>query len=172
MIVYDLNPEKFEKAAKLFDDPYEMLAAVIEQSTADAAQPALAAAQSTPRPSVHPFRWSYDPEADKRARNYYFAAVARGEIPTDGTRYLRSGRLGKSFDVGVQELNNSIDAVFGTKFDKASFVVGNDDGSIKQIPGHEKTGWYRFAIPAQQFTDDVVQGVERELPGVIEKRIA
>ncbi|MEL6527872.1 MAG: hypothetical protein AAFQ07_19400 [Chloroflexota bacterium] len=151
--------------------PSALVRASVEIATANASNDALRAVQRTPRPSVHPFRWSLDSNANARARRWYFAAVARGEIRTDGTRYVRSGDLGKSFDVFVEERSNSIDAVFGSDFDKASYVTGNADGSVSQIPGHARTGWFEFNEPAQQFVTDVVAGVQRELPNQFEKAV-
>ena len=159
-----------KRLTKTVDDIPAILAGVVELAVSEASDPALDAMQATPRPSVHPFVWSLNPEKQQRARRYYFAAIARGEIPTDGTRYRRSGRYGKSFDAGVQEHKDSIDAVLGSDFDKASYVAGNEDSSIKQIPGHVKTGWQAFRPIAASWSDDVVQVVQRELPGAIQER--
>lgn len=170
-IQYDANTEQLNKYVAVFGDIQDVVTTAVELAVADASPSALQAARATPRPAVHPFRWSYDPQKNAKARRYYHAAIARGEIRTDGSRYIRSGRHGKSFDTGVRETNNGVEAVFGSDFDKASYVVGNEDGSIKQIPGHDRTGWTPFQQPAEQFVDDVVKGVDKEIPNVFTKRV-
>ncbi|MGB1288002.1 MAG: hypothetical protein ACPG7F_15805 [Aggregatilineales bacterium] len=172
MIPYIVADDKaFKKLDTAINSIPEILAGVVEFAVSEASDPALSALQATPRPSVHPFIWSLNPEKQRRAQRYYFAAIARGEIPTDGTRYRRSGRYGKSFDAGVKETKDSVDAVLGSDFDKASYVAGNEDGSIKQIPGHVKTGWQAFRPIATSWADDVVQVVQRELPGAIQRKV-
>ncbi len=170
-IEYVADVKQLNKYSEAFDDIDDVVKTAVELAVADASPSALQAARNTPRPSVHPFVWSYDPIKQAKARRWYFAAIKRGEINTNGQRYVRSGKFGRSFDTGVQDHGDSIDAVFGSDFDKSSYVVGNADESIKQIPGHDTTGWQKFAIPAEQFEDDVVKGVQKELPNVFEKRV-
>lgn len=171
MIQYDFDTDKLNQLASVFQDPRQLVSAVVEQATADSANSALSAVQSYPRPSVHPFRWSYDPAKQDRARRWYFAAIKRGEISTDGTRYKRTNKFKQSWDVGVQESASSIDAVLGSDFEKASYVVGDDTGNIGQVPGHDRTGWYDFQQPAEQFQDDIIREVEKALPDVIERKV-
>lgn len=168
-IVGDLEP--FNDILNTIENAEDILASVVEGAIAEVSQSYLAELAEYPRPSVHPFRWSYDDAANERARRWYFAAIRRGEIPTDGTRYKRSGRFGKSWDSVVQETGDSVDAVLGTKFDKASYVVGNADGTLNQIPGHKRTGWYEFQPIGERWADDVVRVVRREFPGEIERRL-
>ncbi|GAB4527821.1 MAG: hypothetical protein OHK0046_45980 [Anaerolineae bacterium] len=96
--------------------------------------------QSIPRPSVHPFVWSPNPAAHRRAARWYFAALARGEIPTDGTRYLRSGRMAADWTAETR-LTEDGTLLVGVVNDApaASYVYGSD--TFRQVPGHRTTGW-------------------------------
>lgn len=171
MIDYDANPRAFDKYIKLFNEPQIVIETALELAIAKTAQPAIDSIGNAPRPAVHPFRWSLDPQKQAKARRWYFAAIKRGEINTNGSHYVRSGKYKKSFNVAVQPSSDGIDAVFGSNFNKASFIAGNEDRTLKQIPGHETTGWNEFAPVADKWVDDTLQALEQELPGIIKKRV-
>lgn len=172
LVDYDIDTKQLDALARVFADVRDIVASTIEQVTADVAPSILDVARNYPRPAVHPFVWSNDPIANRRAQRYYHAAIARGEISTNGSRYVRTNKFANGFDVRVEESSNSTDAVLGNNFDKSTYIVGSADGSVNQIVGHDRTGWNPFRNVAQQFENDIVQGVDRALPNAIEKRIS
>ena len=85
-----------------------------------------------------PFVWSYNANAQRRARNWWFAAIA-GKIPgvtikTDGKHYRRTGKLLKNIKVRLKRNNILVEFP-----DVAKWVIWK-----QQIPSHKKTGWKRL----------------------------
>lgn len=90
-----------------------------------------------PGPSVHPFVWSYNKAANDRARRWWFMAIDKGLVRTDGVRYVRSGELGESWEMIYDASNGTI--TFFNSADGAGYVIGD-----RQIPGHRRTGWQQI----------------------------
>lgn len=87
-----------------------------------------------PQPTL-PFKWSFDPIANARARRWYFAnKVPRGSA---GGRYQRSGALGKNYDMEF-DFDFEGDTIFylTNATPGAEYVVGE-----RQVPSHERSGW-------------------------------
>lgn len=92
-----------------------------------------------------PFIWSYDPAKQNRARRWYFANKAKGNI---GGRYQRTGGLGKAWETkavitplaGEIELINTSPA--------ATYVYGP-----LQVPSHYLTGWQPLGDSEKQVTE-------------------
>ena len=93
------------------------------------------------------FIWSPDPAADARARRYYFAAIRRGEIATDGEHYIRTGGYGESWQMTFGNSGSAfVIRIFSTM--PGSIYVGGslnqrsvNEAREWQIPGHTTTGW-------------------------------
>jgi len=104
-----------------------------------------------PPPSKHPFQWSSDPSANRRAQQWWFAKVSSGQIATSGNRYIRSKQLAKSFkpDLVLDGGNAAMVIKSNARDSKGRFryrwVVGTfakRDGKRWQIIGHKRTGWF------------------------------
>lgn len=74
--------------------------------------------------------------AKNPSRRKYFAMVAAGEVPSDGSAYSRTGDIETSFEVEIagQFIENLI-RVFN-RHTKARFLYGPH-----QVAGHRNTGW-------------------------------
>lgn len=169
--VYIGDLSAYRRLQDTINDTNAIVREAVEYSAERTRNPFLAGAQGTPPPSVHPFVWSRDPQANARARRWYFGAIARGEIPTDGERYLRSGKLGESFTITVVDNQGAIESVFGSSANSASYVVGNADGSLQQIPGHDTTGWWQFQPLADAWVDEATREAAEAIARITEERI-
>lgn len=157
--------------ASAVDASSDLLFEAVQFSVERTKNPFLAAAKGTPRQAVHPFVWSNDPAANERARRWYFAAIKRGDIPTDGTRYIRSGKFGNSFDIVAMRDGDDVIATFGSSASAASYIVGNADGSLQQIPGHRRTGWYEFDLLAEVWAEERIRETAERLAVLVEKSL-
>lgn len=90
-------------------------------------------------PSSPKFVWSRGKRANNRARRWWFAAIARGEIRTDGHNYIRSGTLQKKWRVYAKVTTDAVTIQVINRGKGAKFVYGNRERP--QIPGHRVTGW-------------------------------
>lgn len=81
-----------------------------------------------------PFVWSTNPEAQKRARRWYFAnKVPRGSA---GGRYQRTGALIEAYRVIADITNYDALITLINTSPGAEYVVGD-----RQVPSHRATGW-------------------------------
>lgn len=96
----------------------------------------LAELTQEPAQPTHPFIWSFDEAAQDRARRWWFAAIARGEVRTDGHRYIRSGMLVFNWEVVVNDTPNSISWSVENNAPGVDYVQGS-----KQVPSHAMSGW-------------------------------
>ncbi len=96
---------------------------------------------------AHPFVWSKKPSAQKRAKGWWFAAIA-GRIPgvrilTSGGRYKRTGRLLKRLKVRFDRPARTITVTGlqgrGRRKLGYRYVVFD-----RQVPSHKRTGWPRI----------------------------
>lgn len=111
------------------------------------------------RQPAHPFIWSFDAEAQGRARRWWFAAIA-GKIPgvtiqTAGGRYRRTGKGPKGITVIFNRPDGTITAeIKNPRFFK--WVVSED-----QVPSHARTPWPNIdkeIIKAEvEFLDNAIQ---------------
>jgi hypothetical protein len=77
-----------------------------------------------PRDSTK-FVWSFNRAANLRARRWWFAAIKRGEVNTDGRHYVRSGTIPNSWQT---EIALSGDTILLTIFNPApgsEYVYGS-----------------------------------------------
>ena len=103
------------------------------------------------------FVWSFNSEANARARRWWFAMIRKGVIPTDGNRYRRTGGMASAFRSMYQyvatEKRHEILIVGG--FRGSRYVVGTfDERRHFQIPGHSSrfgTGWWLLTDVAQEW---------------------
>lgn len=158
--VETLSNGDFSQLNIAIDITPEILHDVVQEGIVETSGAILQQSSEYPRPAVHPFVWSFDPQANARARRWYFAAIARGEISTDGQRYVRTGQFGESFDIVAERQGDDTEAMFGSGFNAASYVVGNASGSVQQIPGHAITGWYQFNVLADVWALELIEFVD------------
>jgi hypothetical protein len=96
------------------------------------------------RKPAHPFIWSKKRSAQKRAKGWWFAAIAGRipgvRIPTSGGRYKRTGRMLKKLKVRFDRPPRTI-TVTGIDINKggALYTVGP-----RQVPSHARTPWPRI----------------------------
>lgn len=84
-----------------------------------------------------PFIWSGDPDAQVRARAWWFAHLRElGIYNPSGGRYQRTGAMVKAWDLRhVAEENGGRVEAFNNA-DGAEYVYGE-----RQVPSHRLTGW-------------------------------
>jgi hypothetical protein len=169
--VFESDVRPLAALLTVLDDSEDIIQDAVRYAVRRTANPTLAAVNFAPRPAVHPFVWSLNPAANERARRWYFAAVKRGEIPTDGTRYVRTGRLNASFDIATEQSDDGFSAVFGTDFDKASYVVGDMTGNLEQVPGHRTTGWWELRPIAEVWVEETDREFRERLAVEVEARL-
>lgn len=87
--------------------------------------------------------WSRNKTLNDKARAWWFANLAEGNIPTDGRHYLRQGGLEKSLRIEVDIENEVVVIRIVNTYDKSRYVVGtlNARGADTRNPSHAKTGW-------------------------------
>jgi hypothetical protein len=102
----------------------------------------------TPGPVASPWDgWSVDAAAHERARRWWFAAVDRGEVATDGRHYKRSGKMERGWFLEVSRDGADTRLDVGNREPGAIHVYGSlnmrSQGEAErwQIPGHRKTRW-------------------------------
>ena len=102
-----------------------------------------------PGPSQHRGRWSNTPDANTRARRYYWWAVHAGVINADPDTgaYIRSGQYGEAWYVAFEATAGVFAFRIGTTYPGAIYVGGSlnqrTPGAAArwQNPGHAATGW-------------------------------
>lgn len=131
-----------------FTDSFDEIAGEIAQEVQQEVEPlALDELGTYPGPSQHRGRWSDDPVANERARRWWFGAIARGEIQTDGEHYIRSGGYGESWYVNFSADQGLYAIRFGSTMPGAAYVGGTLNQRSRgeavrwQNPGHGATGW-------------------------------
>lgn len=85
------------------------------------------------------FIWSRNKAANKRARGWWFANIAKGNINTNGSNYVRTGGLQKRWRVYFNVTTNDATITLENRSRGAKYVYGNKERP--QIPGHKTTGW-------------------------------
>lgn len=120
----------------------EMLEDEIQLVADDMITPALAQiARTAPPRGSNEFVWSDNPSANQRAKNWWFANIKKGRIPTDGRHYARQGRPPYGFRVRVLKDGDKIVIAIGSQWDKSGMVFGSTRFGRGQLPGHKSTGW-------------------------------
>jgi hypothetical protein len=92
------------------------------------------------------FVWSFNREANKKARRWWFRELKLGSINTDGRHYQRTGVIRNSWQT---EISISGDEVILSLFNPApgsEYLYGSPEQ--RQVPGHTATGWPNY----QRFT--------------------
>lgn len=115
-------------------------------------------AREPSRQPAHPFIWSFDTAAQTRARNWWFAAINDKipgvSIPTDGSRYKRTGK-------GIE----GIQVIFDRPLDTIAVEVADDRFynyvvGPRQVPSHQRTGWKRIDLEIEraevEFLDNAI----------------
>jgi len=102
--------------------------------------------KENPRQSSLPYVWSHDPEANARARRWWFANyVKRGRR---GGRYKRRGHLAKSWKVTGTFARNKGEITITNEAPGAKYVFVK----AYQNPSHTRTGWKTVEQRKRQFT--------------------
>lgn len=101
---------------------------------------------TVPRQARHPFAF-----ATEKSKRWYFWQVSLGNIPTDGSRYVRQGKTPYGWRVDVETDSNGAVIRISNTWDKSKYVYGtlayaNYD---TRVQGHRKTGW-ELASPKAQ----------------------
>jgi hypothetical protein len=91
--------------------------------------------RSPPPRSGGTFVWSHDPEANARARRWFFAHYPKG--------YTRTGKLPEAWDILISIARDGLTVTIVNQARAASYVYGDEDQA--QIPGHAETGWFESA---------------------------
>jgi hypothetical protein len=101
-----------------------------------------------PPAKASPYVWSLNKDANDRARKWYFRQLALGKIPTDGQRYQRTGAMLDAFEITTLFSNNAIGLEVVNSAPGVDYVMGE-----RQIYGHKQTGWPKFEVIDEQFSD-------------------
>jgi hypothetical protein len=101
------------------------------------------------------FVWSFNRAANQRARRWWFDAIKRGVINTDGEHYIRSGEIPNAWETEIIINTNEILLRIFNPAPGAERVYGSPE--INQVPGHAFTGWTNILA----FTTQIEQGVFR-----------
>lgn len=120
-----------------------------------------------PRPAVHPFRF-----ATPKSRRYYFWLVRQGLVPTDGKRYIRSGRLARGWKAELSIRRGEFRIAIYNPARAGQYVYGTlvksvADARRRQVAGHRITGW-PLASPIVR---EIVDEVDAEFRELYEQRI-
>jgi hypothetical protein len=128
------------KGLDIVDEFARTFPAIVSETLADAANAvepfALDELSTYPGPAVHPFQFSEDAAANRRAQMWFFANYPDG--------YTRTGRFGKSWRLVIDLRPGGGSVRLGSNHPEASRIVGplNPKQSRKrQVPGHRRTGW-------------------------------
>jgi len=109
--------------------------------------------QEPPQPD-YPFIWSYNPQAQARARAWWFAHLKRtGGNP--GGSYQRTGGLVKGWQIDINTFRNS---VMITIFNPATRAVKWVQ-SVFQVPSHKRSGWVEYegvVLEAEEKAQDTI----------------
>ena len=117
------------------------------------AQPMLRDFQEQPGAAKHPFVWSENHEANRRAQRWFFANYPNG--------YTRTGKLVQGYTVGVSESDDALSIFVRNPSKALRWVKGR-----RQIPGHRKSGWRLDSDIFQYWRDRV-----REMTVKVVKRV-
>lgn len=116
-----------------FLDAYPELAteAVSDALKREVIPPLLSELRHVPGPSKHP--WAF---ATAKSRRWWFYAVRAGLVPTDGERYVRSGKLMAAWKVRISVDDDTVVLSAENKNKAIRYVTGD-----RQVRGHKNTGW-------------------------------
>jgi hypothetical protein len=99
MISVNIDTSEVDKSLSMYQEAIQKAPGImatltrrrVQRSTSRILQKLTVEPESTPD---HPFIWSYNPEAQARARRWYFANIVRGNV---GGRYSRSHKTAKAW---------------------------------------------------------------------------
>jgi hypothetical protein len=104
--------------------------------------------QVSPQQSALPFVWSYNKQAQQRARAWYYANhVPRG---SKGGRYTRTGALAKAWRVEGSFNRTGGEITITNRAKGAEFVYG-----MKQVPSHARSGFPRIDAIRKKWTPEI-----------------
>lgn len=127
-------PQRMQTAAKQ----------VVQRLDADVRRD-MASREPPEQPSL-PFIWSYDPEAQRKARAWYF--INRVPQGSSSGGYQRKHDLVKAYVVrGTLTPHGGVIRLENTK-EGAEFVIGDE-----QVPSHAVTGWERIDDTAVRYSE-------------------
>lgn len=142
-----VNTQPLAEAAEFFEHIQLEINRIGDDVQREIAPTLLSELAYYPGAVVHPFVWSTDATKNARARRYYFAAVRRGDIPTSGGGYARTGSYGRSWFVQRDTEADAFVLRVGSRHPAAQFIGGSlnqrsvGEAARWQIPGHSATGW-------------------------------
>ena len=94
-----------------------------------------------PRTDVK-FVWSYNRAANARARRWWFAAIKRGAVQTDGKHFLRTGVIPAAWQTEIAIVGDQIVMSLVNPASGSEFLYGSEERP--QVPGHATTGWLNY----------------------------
>ena len=109
----------------------------IQRQTRSLKRRIIAELTDEPGSPSYPYVWSLDPDANARARRYYFGVILKGK-KTPGGRYRRTGKLLEAWDVKANYSRDfeHVEITMENAAAGAEYVQGRF-----QIYGHIRTGW-------------------------------
>lgn len=90
--------------------------------------------QQYPQEAVKPFAFK-----TPKSRRYYFYLISIGAVNTDGQKYIRTGGYAQSWRVDLDQSGATYTLSVYSDFPAAQFV-----GGLRQVPGHQNTGWMKY----------------------------
>lgn len=134
-----------EKIATILDLPKALEDKALSVSVTLESQLSQIYTTAAPRDNSE-FVWSLDPTKNKKAKGWWFHNLRKGNIPTDGRHYKRSGKPPYSVVLNVTEKRGAVSFQILMKKPKMRFVFGALNGIDTRNPSHKRTGWV-FASP-------------------------
>lgn len=104
----------------------------------------------------HPFEF-----ATAKSRRYYFWMISQGMVNTDGTRYIRTNKLAKSWKFEVITNKRGVGFIVKTNAKMARYVGGTmaiskpSLAQQSQVAGHRRTGWQTWVSRLNPLLDSV-----------------
>jgi hypothetical protein len=85
------------------------------------------------------FKWSDNPEKNKKGRGWWFWQLALGNIPTDGKHYIRQQKPPRGGYVTVERKGDTVTIAIGSKWKKSNVIYGNLNATNNdtRVPGHK-----------------------------------
>jgi hypothetical protein len=158
--MFEIVVKDFETELGLFRELTDerKILRMVNRDIAPPVERRLDAVLRTPAPprTNQKFVWSFNREANTRARRWWFRQIKLGNIPTDGEHYIRSNTI---INAWISEIRIDGDAILFTLSNPApgaSHVYGSPEQT--QVPGHASTGWQHYTVFVS-FFDQIIPDI-------------